>query len=194
MAITLDPKRTAFMAMDFQNDILGMTPGYQGKNLLGTVKSVLDAGRRKGAPIIYITVSFRDDYADAPAQCPLFQGVKAGGVLKAGTAGASICNELAPQAGDIVINKHCVDPFNGTHLSNVLNNRGVDTLLLMGVWTNYVVEATARTGADSGYRVIVVTDGCASNSEENHRFFIEKILPTVGTAASAREVIEALGS
>ena len=192
MALALDAKRTAFMAMDFQNDILGMTPNYRETHLLGTVKNILDLGRRKGAPVIYVTVSFRDDYADAPAQCPLFQGVKAGGVLKAGSPGAAICDELKPQPGDIVVNKHCVDPFNGTHLHNILRSRGVDTILLTGVWTNYVVEAAARTGADSGYRVIVVTDACASNSEENHQFFISKILPTVGTAASAGEVIAAL--
>jgi nicotinamidase-related amidase len=64
--------------------------------------------------------------------------------------------------------------------------------VLMGVWTNYVVEATARTGADSGYRIIVVTDGCASNTEENHRFFINQILPMLGTAATASDVIAAL--
>jgi ureidoacrylate peracid hydrolase len=193
MALTLDPKRCAFIAMDYQNEILRMTPHYREKNLLGTVKSVLDAARRKNAAIIYITVSFRDDYADAPAHSPLFQDEKARGVMKASSPGAAICDELTPEAGDIVINKHCVDPFNGTHLANVLRSRDVDTLVLMGVWTNYVVEATARTGADSGYRIIVVTDGCASNADENHQFFINTILPNLGTAATASEVIAALG-
>jgi nicotinamidase-related amidase len=193
MAVTLDPKRTAIMAMDFQNDILGMTPNYREKNLLGTVKRVLDAGRRHGSSVIYITVSFRHDYADAPAHSPLFQGEKARGVMKAGSPGVAICDELTPQAGDIVINKHCVDPFNGTHLHNVLRSHDVDTLLLMGIWTNYVVEATARTGADSGYRIIVVTDACASNSDENHQFFVNNILPTIGTAATANEVVAVLG-
>jgi nicotinamidase-related amidase len=193
MAITLDPKRTAVMAMDFQNDILGMTPNYREKNLLGTAKSVIEAGRRQGSPIIYITVSFRADYADAPAYSPLFQDEKAKGVMKAGSPGAAICDELTPQTGDIVINKHCVDPFNGTHLHNVLHNHDVNTLLLMGIWTNYVVEATARTGADSGYRIIVVTDACASSSDANHQFFVNNILPSIGTAATAREVVAALG-
>jgi len=192
MAISLDPKRTAIMAMDFQNDILEITPNYREKDLLGTVKSVLDAGRRQGVPIVYITVSFRSDYADAPVHSPLFQAVKQEGVLKAGTPGAAICDELKPQAGDIVINKHCVDPFNGTHLHNILRNRGIDTLVLMGVWTNYVVETAARTGADCGYRVIVVTDGCASDTEENHQFFIKNTLPMIGMAATASEVIAAL--
>jgi nicotinamidase-related amidase len=192
MALTLDPERCAFLAMDYQNEILAMTPQYRERHLLETVKAVLDAARHTGAAIVYITVSFRDDYADAPAHSPLFQDEKAKGMMKAGSPGAGICDELTPQAGDIVINKHCVDPFNGTHLANVLRARDVDTLVLMGVWTNYVVEATARTGADSGYRIIVVTDGCASNAEENHQFFVNKILPTLGTAATASEVIAAL--
>jgi nicotinamidase-related amidase len=193
MAVALDPKRTACMAMDYQNDILVATPNYREKNLLGTVKSVLEVARRRGAVIVHITVSFRDDYADAPAHSPLFQDEKARGIMKAGSPGAAICAELMPQEGDIVVNKHCVDPFNGTHLHTVLRNRGVDTLVLMGIWTNYVVEAAARTGSDSGYRVIVVTDGCASNSDENHQFFVNTILPTIGTAATASEVMAALG-
>jgi hypothetical protein len=41
MALTLDPKRCAFLAMDFQHDILAMTPQYREKDLLGTVKRVL---------------------------------------------------------------------------------------------------------------------------------------------------------
>jgi nicotinamidase-related amidase len=192
MTLMLDPRRCAFLAMDFQHDILAVTPQYREKHLLETVTRVLDAARHTSATIVYITVSFRDDYADAPAHSPLFQDEKARGVMKAGSPGAAICDELTPQVGDMVINKHCVDPFNGTHLANVLRARDVDTLVLMGVWTNYVVEATARTGADSSYRIIVVTDGCASNTEANHQFFINQTLPMLGTAATANEVIAAL--
>lgn len=82
MAFSLDPKRCAFLAMDFQHDILAMTPQPREKDLLGTVKHVLDATRHTRAAIIYITVSFRDDYADAPTHSPLFQAEKAKGVMK----------------------------------------------------------------------------------------------------------------
>jgi biuret amidohydrolase len=192
MTLMLDPRRCAFLAMDFQHDILAVTPQYREKHLLETVTRVLDAARRTSATIVYITVSFRDDYADAPAHSPLFQAEKARGVMKVGSPGAAICEELTPQTGDLVINKHGVDPFNSTHLANVLRARDVETLVLMGVWTNYVVEATARTGADSGYRIIVVTDGCASDTEDHHQFFITEILPMLGTAATASDVIAAL--
>jgi biuret amidohydrolase len=192
MTLMLDPRRCAFLAMDFQHDILAVTPQYREKHLLETVTRVLDAARHTSATIVYITVSFRDDYADAPAHSPLFQAEKARGVMKVGSPGAAICEELTPQTGDLVINKHGVDPFNSTHLANVLRARDVETLVLMGVWTNYVVEATARTGADSGYRIIVVTDGCASDTEDHHQFFITQILPMLGTAATASDVIAAL--
>jgi nicotinamidase-related amidase len=192
MTLMPDPRRCAFLAMDFQHDILAVTPQYREKHLLETVTRVLDAARRTSATIVYITVAFRDDYADAPAHSPLFQAEKARGVMKVGSPGAAICEELTPQTGDLVINKHGVDPFNSTHLANVLRARDVETLVLMGVWTNYVVEATARTGADSGYRIIVVTDGCASDTEDHHQFFITEILPMLGTAATASDVIAAL--
>jgi nicotinamidase-related amidase len=192
MTLMLDPRRCAFLAMDFQHDILAVTPQYREKHLLETVTRVLDAARHTSATIVYITVSFRDDYADAPAHSPLFQAEKARGVMKVGSPGAAICEELTPQTGDLVINKHGVDLFNSTHLANVLRARDVETLVLMGVWTNYVVEATARTGADSGYRIIVVTDGCASDTEDHHQFFITQILPMLGTAATASDVIAAL--
>ena len=114
VALTLDQKRCAVMAMDFQNDILETTPNYREKHLLETVSRVLNTARHAGAAVVYITVSFRDDYADAPAHVPLFQEEKAKGVMKAGSPGAAICDELTPQVGDIVINKHGVDPFHGT--------------------------------------------------------------------------------
>jgi nicotinamidase-related amidase len=194
MALTLDPKRCAVLAMDFQNDILEATPNYREKHLLETVARVLDASRRAGSTVIHVTVSFRDDYADAPPHVPLFQEEKARGVMKAGSPGAEICAELTPQGEDLVVTKHGMDPFNGTPLANLLRAKGIETLVLMGVWTNFVVEAAARTGADSSYQVVVVTDGCASDTEDHHRFFIDTILPKIGIAATADDVIEALGS
>jgi gluconolactonase len=194
MALTLDPPRCAVLAMDFQHDILETTPQARGTPLLGNVARVLDVARRAGATVIHVTVSFRDDYADAPAHAPLFQEERAKGVMKTGSPGAEICAELTPQAGDLVLTKHGVDPFNGTPLANLLRAKGIETLVLMGVWTNFVVESTARTGADASYRVIVVSDGCASDTEAHHRFFLDTILPKIGLAATAADVIAAFGS
>ena len=79
MTLMLDPRRCAFLAMDFQHDILAVTPQYREKHLLETVTRVLDAARHTNATIVYITVSFRDDYADAPATPRCFKTRKPGG-------------------------------------------------------------------------------------------------------------------
>jgi nicotinamidase-related amidase len=93
MTLRLDPTRCAFLAMDFQNDILATTPRYGEKHLLETVMRVLDAARQTSATIVYITVSFRHDYADAPPHSPLFQDEKARGVMKAGSLVRSVLHK-----------------------------------------------------------------------------------------------------
>lgn len=191
MALSIDPKRTAILAMDLQNDIVNATPN--GTAALAQVRRVLDAGRRKGVPVVYVTGSFRPDYGDLPAASPLFQGVRQYEMLRAGTPGAAIHEAVQPQEGELVVNKTCVNPFLTSNLEQVLRILDASTLVLMGLWTNYVVEVTARHASDLGYRVVVVGDACASNTDENHRFAIETILPTLATVASVEEVVQALG-
>ena len=190
MALEIDLNRVAILAMDFQNDIVGGTPNVE--PVLANARQVLDAGRQKQVPIIYITVSFREDYRDAPSSSPLFQMVQQNNMVRAGTPGAAIHADLTPQANDLVLNKTCVNSFLTTNLQQVLHSLDVNTLILMGLWTNYVVEATARHASDMGHRVIVVRQACASNSEENHNFAMDQILPTLTAVSSLDEVLQAL--
>ena len=48
-------------------------------------------------------------------------------------------------------------------------SRDIDTLVLMGVATEFVVETAVRYAADLDYRVIVLEDCCAPFSDEAHR-------------------------
>lgn len=191
MELNIDPRRTAVLALDFQNDIVDATPDVA--SVLAQACRVLDAARRRGVAVVYVTVSFRADYADVPAASPLLQGVRQHGMLRAGTPGAAIHAALAPQPGELVVNKTSVDPFLTSNLEQVLRNADARTLILMGLWTNYVVESTARHASDLGYRVIVVSDACASNRAESHRFAVTVILPHLALVASTDAVVEALG-
>lgn len=192
MALSIDPKRTAILALDLQNDIVTATPGVAEKKILPTIGQVLEAGRRKQVPVIHITVSFRPDYRDAPAASPLFQMVRQNSMLRAGTPGAELHPDVRPLANEPVLNKTCVDPFLTTNLQQLLHSLDVSTLVLMGLWTNYVVEATARHASDMGYRVIVVREGCASNTDEGHNFAMSQILPSIATVCGLDEVLQAL--
>ena len=110
------------------------------------------------------------------------------------TDGAEIHPEVAPLPAEIVLNKTGVDPFVTTGLDRVLRNARAEALLLMGLWTNWVVEGTARHASDLGYRVLAVRDCCASNTAENHAFALANIPPTFANICGMGEVLQSLGS
>lgn len=192
MALTIDPQRTAILPLDLQHDNIAGTPRIGEKRVLENIARLLEAGRARRMPIIHITASVRADYRDMPRSNELWRSLKASKKHVVGTPGAAIHPLVAPQPDELVLNKTCVDPFLTTNLGQALINFDVNTLIVVGLWTNYVVEATTRHAADIGYHVIVVSDCCASNNEENHEFAMARILPTLATVAALDDVLAAL--
>jgi nicotinamidase-related amidase len=150
------------------------------------------AARRAKVPVFHVTASVRRDFRDLPRDNPLWDGLRRSRQLVAGTRGAAIHPSVRPLASELVFNKTCVDPFLTTGLGQALHNHDVHTLVLTGLWTNWVVEATARHASDMGYRVFVPRECVASNDAENHEFAIRKILPTICYVVGVREVLAAL--
>ena len=69
---------------------------------------------------------------------------------------------------------------------------GFETLILTGVATNFVVEATARTAVDSGYEVIIAEDCCASVNKDLHDFTIKNILPNLAIISGVNKICDEL--
>lgn len=193
MALTIDPQRTALLPLDLQHDNITATPGIREKRVLENTARVLEAARHRGLRVIHVTASVRRDYLDMPRASSLWIKLRESKTLIMGTPGAEIHPLAAPRPDELVINKTCVDPFLTTNLGQALINFDVNTLILVGLWTNFVVEATARHAADVGYRVIVVRECCASNDEQNHEWAMTQILPMIATVASLDDVLAALG-
>lgn len=192
MKIKLDPRRTAVLLLDVQNDLVRITPKLRERRVLENMAGVLARARRRNAAVIHITASVRADFRDLPKDNPLWDGIRKSKQLIFGTRGAAIHRSVKPLSRELVLNKTCVDPFLTTNLGQALNNADVNTVVLMGLWTNWVVEATARHASDMGYRVFLVEDACASNTMENHEFAIRNVLPTICYVVSSAEVLAAL--
>jgi nicotinamidase-related amidase len=192
MKLSLDPRRTALLLLDVQNDLVRITPGLRERRVLANMKRVLERARRRKSAVIHITASVRSDFRDLPRDNPLWDGIRKSRQLIFGTPGAAIHRAVKPLKSELVLNKTCVDPFLTTNLGQALQNADASTLLLMGLWTNWVVEATARHASDMGYRVFLVEDACASNTPENHAFAIRNVLPTICYIVSADAVLAAL--
>jgi biuret amidohydrolase len=188
----IDAKRTAVLLCDVQMDLVRITPGLKRRRVLQNMTSVLQSARRRKASVIHITASVRPDFLDLPKDNPLWDNLRKAKQLIVGTPGAKIHPAVKPLATELVLNKTCVDPFLTTNLGQALVNADVNTIVIMGLWTNWVVEATARHASDLGYRVFLVEDACASNTEENHEFAVTRVLPTICYIASAEEVAAAM--
>jgi biuret amidohydrolase len=74
-----------------------------------------------------------------------------------------------------VIDKPGKGAFYATDLKTVLDNRGIDTLLVCGVTTEVCVHTTVREGNDRGYRCIVLSDCCASYFPEFHEVALRMV-------------------
>jgi nicotinamidase-related amidase len=74
--------------------------------------------------------------------------------------------ELAPPAK--VIDKTRYSGFALTTLSTHLQARAADALVITGSETDVCVLATVLGAVDRGFRVILVTDGVCSGSDEGH--------------------------
>jgi nicotinamidase-related amidase len=87
-----------------------------------------------------------------------------------------ILPEVAPQAGELVLNKVSRSAFTSTGFDQILRNIGLDTLIVTGVFTNSCIEMTARDAADRGYKCVIVDDACATFTQEMH----DAVLRTFG--------------
>ena len=102
-----------------------------------------------------------------------------------------IVDEVRPLGDEPVIRKPRMNPFFGTALETMLRSRDIDTVVLMGVATEFVVEAAARHAADADFRVVVLEDCCAAFSDETHRASLH-IMNHLATLATSADFLQAL--
>jgi ureidoacrylate peracid hydrolase len=81
---------------------------------------------------------------------------------------AEVLEAIAPAADEIVLPKTSSSVFISTNIDYVLRNLGVRQLVIAGVLTDQCIESAVRDACDLGYLVTLVTDACATQSQERH--------------------------
>ncbi len=191
--LSIAREKTAVLIMDYQNDIVGAYPEALRNELLTKASAVLAGARNRDIPVIYVVVRFREGYPEISDRDKARRGIKESGRLTEGTLGSEILPAVAPQPGEVVVTKRHTGPFSTTDLTAVLNARGIDTLVLMGVATSGCVLTAVRWAADIDYHLIVLADCCADRDEEVHRVLTEKVFPRQATVVTSREFLQAMG-
>jgi nicotinamidase-related amidase len=139
----------ALVIVDIQNDYFpgGANPLHQPEAAAAAARRVLESFRAAGEPVVHIQHVW--DAPDAPFMRP-------------GTDGVEIHPQVAPLAGERVIQKDAPNAFLRTPLERELRARDVDALVVCGMMTSMCVDATVRAAADLGFEVTVVHDACAA--------------------------------
>jgi nicotinamidase-related amidase len=191
--LSIERDKTAVVIMDYQNDIVGGYPEDLRNELLTRASKVLTTARREGIPVIYVVVRFREGYPEISSRDAARRGIRQTGRLVEGTPGAEILPEVAPQPGEVVVAKRRTGPFSTTDLNAILNAKGIETMVLMGVSTSGCVLSAVRWAADIDYRLIVIADCCADRDDEVQQVLTEKVFPRQATVVTSDEFIQALG-
>ncbi len=88
----------------------------------------------------------------------------------------------------MIVTKRQWGAFYGTDLELVLRRRGVRTIVLAGLATNYGVESTARQGWEMGFDQVVVSDAMATISAEAHAFALDHVFPAIARVRRAAAI------
>ena len=192
-------ERTALLIMDVQNDIVHEDGKYKDfgspahareRNILINIKRVLDKAREVGVKVIYIKFGMRDFSAEvAGNHTPILAAVSDLKACDLNAWGGEVHESIKPIEGEAIVEKNRINAFHRTNLKEILVEADIDTLILTGVATNYVIEATARHASDDDYKLIILDDCCSSMNQDMHDFSMQNILPNLGEISTSDEVV-----
>ncbi len=114
------------------------------------VKILINAARQNKIEVIYVR---HDDGA--------------GQALTKGTEGFEIFDEFRPLSDERVFDKNVNSSFRGTGLLEYLIEQNEHTLIVIGLQTEYCIDATVKAGFEHGFEIIVPND-CNSTFDNEH--------------------------
>lgn len=184
--IVLDPKTTALLIVDMQNEFVlrdfGEALGFKESGewdrwipfhdrlddiTIPNNKKLLTFFRENGLTVTYGRIAaLREDGEDrSPVQKS--EGWN-GMLLPVNGFSAQIIDELAPLPNEIIVNKTTDSVTTGTNYLTLLRFMGIKTVVVSGIVTDQCVASTIRGLADEGLHVICPEDACAAGSQELH--------------------------
>ena len=186
----LEPQATALVVVDLQVGFMHERGGYMACqaaiDVVPNVNRLAAALRDAGGWVAWVqnthdagclrtwTVQQRMNTPEANA--------RRNAAMSEGAAGHALWPDLDVRPGDAVVLKHRYSAFiPGTcDLAPMLRERGIDTVLIVGTLTNVCCESSARDAMMLDFRTVMVSDGCATTSAEEHNASLAAFYATFG--------------
>ncbi len=187
--LKININKTALVIIDLQKGITSIpTEPNSSKNVIENAAKLLNSARIKNMPVFLVHVSPSPDMKDAlrPISETSYQ------MSGYNPSWSEFVPELNIHPSDFLITKHQWGAFYGTELDLQLRRRGIETIILCGIATNFGVESTARFAFEFGFNQIFVHDAMAARSKEEHEYPIKYIFPRLGLIRSTDDVLKIL--
>lgn len=160
----------ALLIVDVLNDL--EFPGGEkvepwARNMATRLSPVIRAARKAKVPIIYANDNFgrwSDDFHAVYRYA-----------TRSGARGASIARHLKPGRGDLFILKPKHSAFYATSLIALLDHLGTRRLILAGIATNLCVLFTAHDAHMRNFKLTVLSDCCAAESDHDHNIALTQL-------------------
>jgi nicotinamidase-related amidase len=131
----------ALLVVDMQVGMLNGVLKFNLAGVTGRINQLAAMIRRRAGVVVWVQHCSTEEEAFTP-----------------GGPGWALLPELDFQLGDVRVEKTLNDPFAGTALAAILQERAVDRLLVTGWATDFCVDATVRSGVSNGFHVVAVGD------------------------------------
>lgn len=198
----LDPARTALVVVDMQNAF--MLPGVahalclEAQEIVPNINRLAQAVRATGGAVVWIQTAFTDA---TPKEWSVYyaiskpeQNAKRNAALARGSKGHELWETLDARPDDIFVEKNRFSAFiqGSSNLADILRAKNIDTILVTGTVTNVCCESTARDAMMCNFKTVMVTDGNAAVTDEDHNASLGAFYLTFGDIMSTDMLIGCL--
>lgn len=155
-------KDTVLLVVDMQQAIMDEHP-VQEKEVIGNVNELIACCREQNVEVIFVR---HDDGA---------------GDLTFGQPGWQIDLRIKPREEEKIFDKCYNSAFFKTGLEEYLKERNIKNIILVGLQTEYCIDATCKSAFERGFQVIIPVQCVTSfdnnylNGEQLNQYFYYKI-------------------
>lgn len=160
--LEFDYSMYALIVDDILHDfVYGKLKSKKAAAIIPNTKKLISAARQARVPVIYVC----DAHLPSDPEIKLW-----GPHAMKGTPGAMVVEELKPEKTDYVLEKRVYSSFHDTGLDLLLRNLQINTVVIVGLYTDICVRHSAADAFYRGYNITIPRDCVESLGDgENER-------------------------
>jgi ureidoacrylate peracid hydrolase len=189
----LRPARTALVVVDMQNAFMlpevAHSPCLMAQEIVPNINRLAEAVRDTGGTVVWVKTTYtersRAEWSTYYAMVGP-HGDRRALALTANSKGHELWATLKVEPQDLIVEKNRFSAFiqGSSNLAAILRERGLDTVLITGTVTNVCCESTARDAMMLNFKTIMITDGNAAVTDDDHNASLSNFYLTFGDIMS----------